>query len=417
MSHTEPVEPYLSAKQASEILGVSVTTLYAYVSRGLLHSEPTSSSSRSRRYRRDEVERLAVRREHRRDPSQVARGTLDFGVPVLESAITLISGDSFFYRGHDAVQLARSRTLEEVAQLIWLGDWPRGPSSLFEQGDADLPQVFVAGDWEPIERLQFLLPLVARGDSGGLDPRPRAVAGCAARLLRQMTATVSEFEETAGLDVAEILSQAWCCSREDARAESFIRLFNATLILAADHELNVSSFTARCVASAGTTLYEVVTAGLAALRGTRHGALSDRTESWLLGLWVETDGSPEHIDRVLVRRLKQGEVLPGFGHRLYPGGDPRARALEGLLAEGFPDSPRGAWTRRVAEKVHQVLGEHPTLDFALAAVSLTLRLPPGSALGLFALGRTVGWIGHAIEQVETGQLIRPRARYTGPDVS
>jgi diadenosine tetraphosphatase ApaH/serine/threonine PP2A family protein phosphatase len=95
-------------------------------------------------------------------------------------------------------------------------------------------------------------------------------------------------------------------------------------------------------------------------------------------------------------------------------GDPRAAALMSLLRERYPRSPELAFVRNVSTVATSILHERPTIDFALASVARVLRLPAGSPLTLFALGRTIGWIGHAIEQYATSQIIRPRARYVGP---
>jgi citrate synthase len=144
-----------------------------------------------------------------------------------------------------------------------------------------------------------------------------------------------------------------------------------------------------------------VAAALATLKGHRHGGQSERAAAML------------REPRAIENMLRRGETVPGFGHPLYPDGDPRAEMLLRLAEE----SRNGAVWRRVrglAKKGHEVLGLHPTLDFGLAAVSLAYRLPEHAPIILFALGRTVGWVAHAIEQYSSGQLIRPRAQYTGP---
>jgi citrate synthase len=99
---------------------------------------------------------------------------------------------------------------------------------------------------------------------------------------------------------------------------------------------------------------------------------------------------------------------------LYPDGDPRAQALLDLLREHLADSAELAYADAFAEAVVSLVREKPNIDFALAAFGRVLRLPPGAPLMVFALGRTIGWIGQAIEQYGTGQLIRPRAKYVGP---
>jgi hypothetical protein len=112
---------WIGAADAARVLRVSRATLYAYVSRGYVRSQALPGSSRERRYSRDDVERLRRRTEERRDPDKAAARVLQWGLPILESSITLIDGHRLYYRGHDAVALSRSRSLEEVASLVWTG--------------------------------------------------------------------------------------------------------------------------------------------------------------------------------------------------------------------------------------------------------------------------------------------------------
>src|SRR5580765_5302741 len=113
---------YLTARQAADALGVTRATLYSYASRGQLRSESIPERPRERRYLCEDVERLKERQEGRRDPTKAAARGLDWGGPVLESGITLIHGGRFFYRGHDALALAKIATLEETATLLWGAD-------------------------------------------------------------------------------------------------------------------------------------------------------------------------------------------------------------------------------------------------------------------------------------------------------
>jgi citrate synthase len=112
-------------------------------------------------------------------------------------------------------------------------------------------------------------------------------------------------------------------------------------------------------------------------------------------------------------RLQRGERVDGFGHPLYPDGDPRAAALFDLLRASYARSAELTFVLGVARGAGDAGRGHPNVDFALASVSRVLRLPSGAPLMLFAIGRAIGWIGHAIEQYAADQLIRPRARYTG----
>jgi citrate synthase len=143
----------------------------------------------------------------------------------------------------------------------------------------------------------------------------------------------------------------------------------------------------------GSHPYAVVMAGLAALEGTRHGGLTARVEAMLDGM-----RRAPHVHTALGARLRRGETIDGFGHPLYPNGDPRAAALLGLLRDRYGKSRELAFVLDVAEAAASIIRDKPTIDFALAALARVLRLPSGSALTLFAIGRTIGWIGHAIEQ-------------------
>jgi citrate synthase len=190
-------------------------------------------------------------------------------------------------------------------------------------------------------------------------------------------------------------------------------LLEAALILSVDHELNVSSFTARCVASAGSTPYAAVGAGLAAIQGIHHGGHSERMEALLAEAGAARGDPNVEVPATIAGRLRRGEPVPGFGHPLYPGGDPRCRELFRRIAADFPGTEAAAFADALATAGRDLLGEHPNVDAGLAVTARALGLPRGSALVIFALGRTVGWIGHAVEQYREGRLIRPRARYVG----
>ncbi|MBA4115891.1 MAG: helix-turn-helix domain-containing protein [Rubrobacter sp.] len=397
---------YLSAREAAGELGISVQTLYAYVSRGLVRSEAGEGKKRNRRYRAEDVRRLKERAEQRREPGKAAEGALYWGAPVMESGITLISDGKLYYRGRDAMELATGGSIEETAALIWTG----------ELGDVQgifgtEPPVFSpryenvregAASLLPVEAFQVLLPLAAVEDFAAYDFRVRAVARTGARILRSMAAIAAGDAVVRG-SVAETLQLGWIPGEPEG-----VELLNAALVLCADHELNVSTFTARCVASSDATPYGVVVAGLSALQGAKHGGQIELVEAFLRE--VEALGDARTAIAV---RLKRGESVPGFGHSLYPDGDPRGAGLLQLTAAARTRSPAVALSAAVAREALDLMEERPTVDFGLVTLAQALGFPPGAAIALFAIGRTVGWIGHAIEQYRSDSLIRPRARYTG----
>lgn len=393
-------DAWVGAADAARALGVTRSTLYAYVSRGLIRSEPSAGATRERRYARDDVDRLRRRAEERRNPDKVAAHALQWGMPVLESSITLITGETLFYRGHDAIGLARNASVEAVASLVWTGrlDGTRPPPS---STVARKPRASALAKHDPfIVRAQATLALASADDPQAFDIRPDSVARTGWRILTLLVGAAVPVVRGEHIDVS--LARGW---RVRAGGEELIR---AALILCADHELNVSAFTARCVASAGSSPYAVVIAALAALEGVKHGGSTARVESLLAAMRRERS-----LRSALTERLRHGARIGGFGHPLYKHGDPRAAALLEMLGERFPRSPELRFVREFARVATALTGEQPNVDFGLAALSRVLGLPAASGLTLFAIGRTIGWLGHAIEQYGIDQIIRPRARYVG----
>jgi citrate synthase len=404
---------YLSAQEVTEQLNITAATLYSYVSRGLIRSEETGADHRARRYHAEDVERLRKRKAHRRNPDQVAQGALNWGEPVLESKLTLISDGALYYRGQDAVQLARAHTFEQVAALLWTGDvngdkWVQAltPTPSFStctqspQGEGLmrtlLPDIPPAQTW--LATFQTALALAAEDDLHSYDLSARGMLRTGVRILYLLTDCIAGAGSGTN---AERLAGVW--GVRDAG------LINAALILCADHELNASSFAARVTASTGATLYAVVAAGLAALSGHKHGGHTGRVAALLR----EIDMQPDAITHVLRARLQRGDGVPGFGHQLYPDGDPRGAALLDMIYQSTADDVQAVFARRVAEQVATLTGQHPTIDYALVTLERALKLPPGAAFVLFALGRSAGWIAHALEQYGEPGVLRPRAKYTG----
>lgn len=399
----------LSAPEAADVLGVSVSTLYAYVSRGLLHSLPDGASKRHR-YDADEVRLLARRRADAKRAGGVAERSLDWGMPVLESRITQIADGRLLYRGADALALARDTTLEAVAARLW-----GCPPARLAAGGFDTAQW---QDWAqrwahvaPLERALVLLPAAA-ATLPPIAPRDRdAQLDTAARLLRVTAAALAGI--TPGhAPLHRQLAAAW-----QVRGRAGADLLRMALVLCADHELNPSTFAVRCIASTGGPLFGAIAGGLAALAGPRHGG-----ETFRAGLLLDEAARAADPGRYLASRLAHDEreaggrtALAGFGHPLYPDGDPRAQALLDALQAAAPDHPVLRAARALAARVEADSGLRPAIDYALAVLERTLALPEGAAFMLFATGRTAGWIAHALEQYADGKLIRPRARYVGSD--
>jgi citrate synthase len=389
------MDGYLSATEAAAFLGVAKPTLYAYVSRGLVRSQP-GANSRARTYNRIDLEQLQARKRIRNRPQAEVAAALHWGAPLLDSSLTLITQDGLYYRGSSVLELALTRSFWEVARWFWSGLWEVPPSA---PGRLRVRRPKQTSD--PFRLQQSWLIERSHTDSHGYQWGMPIAGETGTAIVRQFLAFLTGAPNPSIDYAASELATCWCRTAE--RAE---RVLNAVLILTLDHEINVSSFTARVVASAGSNLYEVVNAAMCAFSGSRHGRTAERAEQFIGELEeAESAGALIHA------RFRAGAEMPGFGHPLYPGGDPRAKLILQLLAEDFP--AQFAKIQRKINDSERALHQSANLDLAVAVVSKVLALPGHSGFHLFALGRTAGWIGHALEQHQSGELIRPRARYTG----
>ena len=393
----------LSAQETCHLLGISQATLYAYVSRGLLESRP-GADHRSRAYRRQDVEKLLQRKREGRGAARGAAQSLDRGLPVMETRISLIRNDGPYYRGQSAVAAVRAgATLEDAARLLWdcgeqnpflqppPAEWPAHADRI--ASDASLP---------PLERTLSVIPLLALQVRHSFNSSPAIRREIAATLLRQNAALLIA---TAPSDqpVHELLAGHW--RPGDA---VFAELVRAALVLCADHELNVSAFAARVVASTGAHLHATVCSGLAALSGPRHGGATARAYALIEDARDATD-----VAGFIHARWQRGDELPGFGHALYPDGDPRGAELLAMLRQTHASTETMQLLEAIIAAMEEASGQRPNIDFMLAALCHTHGLPAAPALVLFAAGRLSGWLAHALEQQMLGKLIRPRARYTG----
>lgn len=398
------------------MLAVKLPTLYAYTSRGLVRSVP-GPKGRTRRYLRADLERLRARRDARSGHGPVAAAALRFGEPVLDTRLTAIDPERGpIYRGHPAATLTEQGTpFEAVCELLWTGASP-SESTVWPPSDpppaVDSLARLLPATATPLERLASSLPVLAAHDPGRFASRPESVLPRARQLLRWMAAAlVPRFEPARIETVLAAPSMAVAVGRAlgaPAHAKAASALDRA-LVLCADHELNASAFAGRVAASTGADLYACVGAALAALSGPQHGGAADRIE-----VLIDEIGEPERAEQVVHERARRGESTEGFGSPIYPRGDPRGIALLGWAEELAPDS-RGVQSCRALVSAMAASGVGPTIDLGLVALASALALPPGSAVGVFAIARCGGWVAHTLEQYEAGYLLRPRARYTERD--
>nr|WP_314606034.1 citrate synthase family protein [uncultured Janthinobacterium sp.] len=382
----------LSALDAARVLGVSLPTLYSYVSRGLLASV-SNGQSRRKRYPQEDVLRLAARKNDAKRGGQTAVAAMHWGLPVLETQISHILDGRLLYRGCDAAALAVSATLETAADLLW----DDNARDYFQQDVPALPQELAsAPDAPPLARAMLAMAMLSS------LPAPADVLQSGPALMRILAAALLQTAPSA-LPLHWQLAQAWQADTDQTE------LLRAALVLLADHELNASTFAVRCVASTGASLPAALGAGLAALSGDRHGGGSAAARCML----TQALAAPDARDAIGAFYMTIAPEFAGFGHPLYPRGDPRAAYLLDRLSALSHAHPQVAIILSVCATAGELLDARPNADLALAAMELAFGWPEGAALSVFALARSAGWIAHANEQVASAALIRPRARYIG----
>jgi citrate synthase len=433
----------LTTAEAAARLGVKPATLYAYVSRGLLGRE-RSADGRTSTFDPAEIDRLAR-------PGRPRRGRRPSAELVVPSALTAIERGLPWYRGLPVPELAGTRRFEEVAGWLWTGRFP-DPVPTWQAGQPALDagrraQAALPPAALPLERIRVIAAALAAGDELRLELRPAAVTAAGRSLLAGLVDCLprpaparpngrgpEEPEPGPGRPEPDVEQgrpepQAGHPGRSGASrpgvgsiaarlgrglsplepGPGLVGAVDAALVLLADHELAASTVAARVAASVRADPYAVVSAGLAVVSGTLHGGASLGIEDLL----DEIDRA-DRVASVVGARLRRGERLRGFGHRLYPDGDPRAAALLARLGDTAGGSPRMEVVASLLEAARRRGLPEPNVDLALAALAHVAGMTRGAGEAIFATARTAGWIAHALEEYDRNTPIRPRALYTGP---
>lgn len=358
-------------------LGVKAQTLYAYASRGRVRMQPDPIDSRRSLYNADDIAGISVRKARGRNPAAIAASSMNWGEPAIPTSLSTVQRGKLYYRGQNAIDLAGSSTLEGTAALLWdVRHLPSFSGSAVEAGE---------------DAFSVLAAHASRGQSI-LGRSDENIALDAAMIIGKL-ASVCGAADGPG-PIHERLALAWNC---DAQTADKLR---GALVAMADHDLNASTFTARVAASTGASLPACLLAGLCTLSGPRHGGAGAALR------YLAEDVRRQGAEKAVQQWLERDRMLPGFGHSLYPDGDPRAALM--LAGIQPPDE-----LRALAGSVLDLTGMLPNCDFALAAMVDALELPEDAPFQIFLIGRAVGWCAHAMEQNRDGTLIRPRGRYEG----
>lgn len=388
-------ELYMTAEDAAEALEVSVPTLYTYVSRGLIRSQRVPGA-KSRRYWRADVAKVASGGKETPPLPALQRNLVE------TTAITLITERGHFYRGRSALELAGTETLESIASLLWQaseqdifgGDLPTMP--------ADGPGARLGDELTPLQRAIAMLFNVEHANPRAYDLSPQGYRRSGADVLRCVAAACVGAAGPSHEPIHTVVIGAL------GAPERYADIVRHLFVLAADHELDPTTYAVRAAANTGVTPYAAAIAGLVSSSGRR---LTFGQSSSVARLLDEIETAADPRDPVL-RRIREGETIPGFASKNYPAGDPRARSLLDLLHEKSGDDPLLKRMDLAAAAMFEATGALP--DFVLPAQlvgrQVGLRHDQGA---LIRMARVVGWIAHAMEQYHERDLVRPHAAYAG----
>ena len=357
------------------------------------------------------------------------------GVVVAETAVGDVRGHEgfFHYRQYSATELAEHRSFEDVVHLVLHGELPGSAEAAAFGADLRRRRALPPG-------VAALLPEVA-GRGTLLDVLRTAVSVLGAELgwrpTLDLTADELADEE---LDLCAVVPTVVAAAhrlrsgeaplepRDDlGHAADYLYLLTGEvpsaeharaveqyLALTVDHGFNASTFTARVVTSTGADLAAAVTAAIGALSGPLHGGAPSRALDLL-----DAIGTPERAEPFLREAVGRGERLMGFGHRVYKTDDPRSLLLRRVAGE--LGGPLVELARSVEETAVYVLAElkpgrrlYTNVEFYAGVVMHSCGIPRELFTPTFAVGRTVGWCAHVLEQAAHNRLIRPSARYVGP---
>ncbi|TKX44375.1 citrate synthase [Halorubrum sp. ARQ200] len=361
------------------------------------------------------------------------------GVLVAESDLSYVDGEvgKLVYRGYDIEDLARGASYEEVLYLLWHGSLP-GAAEL-DSFAADLAAEREVDD-DVIETVRALAdagerPMAALRTAASMlsaydpdaegDDDGEATLRQGRRITAKIPTVLAAFERVRqgeepvapdpDLSHAGNFLYMLTGTEPDAVSEE---TFDMALTLHADHGLNASTFTAMVIGSTMADVYSGVTGGIGALSGPLHGGANQD----VMEVLHEIDASAKDPVQWVKDRQDDGGRIPGFGHRVYKVKDPRAKILEEKLrdlAESSGDTKWLDYTTAIEEYLtDQGLVEKgiaPNVDFYSGSVYDSLGIPLDMYTPIFAMSRVGGWIAHVAEYQEDNRLIRPRARYTGPE--
>jgi citrate synthase len=352
------------------------------------------------------------------------------GVIAGETAISTVEG-GLRYRGYPVTELAEKTGFEEVAYLLLHGELPTAKQlGDFQKRVAAARQIpeplrnllkAIPATTPTMDALRSAVSVLAHFDPEVADNSHDANIRKAERLLGQIPVAIADqYRLSKGLplvaaraDLSHAANFLYMLRGKEPHADE-TRALDVSLILYAEHEFNASTFTARVVCSTESDLHSAIVAAIGALKGRLHGGANEKVMDLL-----HAAGGPETAEKWIRDALARKERVMGFGHRVYKTGDVRARILKEFARKAAEAVGQTKW-EKTAEIIEQVMASEknllPNLDWPAGRLYHAIGLEVPLYTPIFVMSRVAGWSAHVIEQLDNNRLIRPRARYTGPEV-
>ncbi len=352
------------------------------------------------------------------------------GIVVGDTSISTVGkeGVGLTYRGYDIHDLAAESTFEEVAYLLIYGELPtqeqltayldrlvklrRLPNELKQTLEA------IPGSAHPMEVLRTGVSML-----GTLETESNAYT--ATQIADRLTACIPSILmywfnfhrdntriETWNTEERTVAGYFMHLLTGKKPSDEVRRAVDVSLILYAEHEFNASTFAARVTASTESDFYSAIVSGIGTLRGALHGGANEEAMD-LISQFKSRDQAEAGILEMLAKK----EKIMGFGHRVYRISDPRSDIIK-AWSEKLSHTARDGYLYNVSERIEKVMWDQkklfPNLDFYSASAYHFCGIPTPLFTPIFVMSRVTGWSAHILEQRANNRLIRPEAKYIGP---
>ena len=362
------------------------------------------------------------------------------GQTIGDTSVCSVNQTQLIYRGYEIADLAQNATFEEVSHLLLIGHKPNTEElTTFSKELASLRNIpdhvrdaivqiaHRSPTAHPMSVLRTAVSLLSHGCPSCEDNSPEAEIEKSKYLLARIPTCIGVHQMALdGKDPVEpdpSLSHAanllWCLTGKKPH-EAAAKVMDVSLILYAEHDFNASTFASRVIASTNSDMHSSVCGAIGALKGNLHGGANEAAMELLAEIMEAFEGGTS-VEAYMKHAFETKKKLMGFGHRVYKNGDHRAGILRGWgLKYAQSANPEAQKWFDLGDEVQAIMlrdkNIHPNVDFPCGMTYFALGIPVQQYTPIFVASRVTGWCAHIMEQHQNNRIIRPLARYIGPEL-